>query len=55
MEIFKETVINAAEEVVGFKVKYGTKKKKCTVWWNPQVKEAVAKNMNAFRKWMRTK
>lgn len=47
-EFLKETIINAAEDVLGVKVKYGTKK--CTAWWNPQVKEAVSEKIKAFRK-----
>ena len=51
---FKEAVTTAVEEVAGVKINYGTKKK-CTPWWNEEVKTAVKKKMASYRKWMRTR
>ena len=51
-KLLKGSIIEAAEETIGYKVQGGTKKKR-TAWWNDEVKEAVTKNMKAFRKWMR--
>ncbi len=51
---FKNTVYGAAEETVGIKIKYGTKKKS-TAWWTYDVKEAVKEKTRSFRKWMKTR
>ena len=50
----KETVYGAAEETVGIKIKYGTKKKN-TAWWTDDVKVAVKEKTRSFRKWMKTR
>ena len=53
-EAMKRQISKVADETLG--VKYtGGKKKKCTPWWNEEVKEAVKVKMKAFRRWMRKK
>lgn len=49
VEIFKETVINAAGEVVGFKVKYGTKKKKVHSLVEPTSQRGSSKENERFQ------
>ena len=51
-EKFREAVTKAAEESIGVKYTGGTKKK-CTPWWNEDVKEAVKKKMRKFRLFMK--
>ena len=50
----KKVVYESAEEAIGIKIKYATKKKN-TAWWTTDVKNAVKEKAKAFRKWMKTR
>ena len=49
----KTLLCNAIEETVGFKWKTMSKKRKQTIWWNEEVKDAVNVKNRLFRLWMK--
>ena len=53
-ETFRETLLQICTETLGTKTIKGTKKKQ-TPWWTGELKGAVRRKMQAFRKWMKTR
>ena len=51
---FKNKMVEVASDVLQCKTTYGRKRKQ-TAWWTPELKSAVKKKMNKFRKWMKTR
>ncbi|XP_076038976.1 uncharacterized protein LOC143024096 [Oratosquilla oratoria] len=50
----KTTIKDIAEETIQVKV-HGNTKKKTTIWWTEEVRQAVGLKMRCFRKWMKTR
>ena len=51
---FRDTIVEASEDILETK-KVGRPKKKKTAWWTEEVKHAVQLKNRAFRRWMKTR